>query len=736
MELVTQEYAVTEQEKQDLEVYINEAVEVLKANHAEMNKFVMKSVSALSASKARSKELASQGFFGRLWGSITGKNRRMQNAINMSNTQAIYAVGQAVKKLAEQNAMSFELITAVNNKLNHAVVGINEEINELKSNLVVLFKQSRSEIAQLNQRVDALEKCADLERWHDTVEYLTFNNMSYEELPVIDALVCLTNDFYVKSHGNWSFSDLLLLKSTFKELDIDVKGKISYKDFVAEIVARPELRDRLFEGIDVHSVVDYIPAYTLLDKKSKLAGEEKYICDTVAELSGKDNGEEISIYLVEQYAVNNVGVDYNAGINIFDFSLELLAGLKGYEWQEDEIADVIDEAEDAEVPVLDVPKIDWEKYPFPQYRRIAVSEESTLMIDNDGVVHAWGANESINNVPEINECCVSVGLYYYNGHWNKITGCYNGRESDIERFSIALAVGESKKLYYWGDYPDEVKTILSKIDNVRCLAENGLPIVLEDGYCIDLESFYKDGKYYIRRKEISYNVKVISGCIHSNGISNVIYMGIGVNNRVVYDKGSEKNCLGERNFEGDDRFLYAACGKDVGVATMKNVVYVWGNFYKPNYDKTRCGFSCSAVVKDVIYADYLLDRCGKIICLTKKGTFEIINVIDLCEKYYDGITGEYRDKDSRYYGYGSDYGQGLVDGSVMSMEEIVGACKAMNNVVALQICIIQATPNWAFGIGDSLVGMVALDKDCKVYYIGSFGKDELCKQGMPDEFKI
>ena len=56
MELVAQESAVTEQEKKDLEVYINDAVEVLKANHAEMNKFVMKSVSALSASKARSKE--------------------------------------------------------------------------------------------------------------------------------------------------------------------------------------------------------------------------------------------------------------------------------------------------------------------------------------------------------------------------------------------------------------------------------------------------------------------------------------------------------------------------------------------------------------------------------------------------------------------------------------------------------------------------------------------------------
>lgn len=708
MELVAQESAVTEQEKKDLEVYINDAVEALKANHAEMNKFVMKSVSALSASKARSKELASQGFFGRLWGSITGKNRRMQNAINMSNTQAIYAVGQAVKKLAEQNAMSFELITAVNNKLNHAIVGINEEINELKSNLVVLFKQSRSEIAQLNQRVDALEKCADLERWHDTVEYLTFNDMNYEELPPIDALVCLTNDFYVKSHGEWTFSDLLLLKSTFKELDINLKEKISYKDFVAEIVARPELRDRLFEGIDINSTVDYIPAYTLLDKKLKLAGEEKYICDTVAELSGKDSGEEISNYLVEQYAISNVGVDYNAGINIFDFSLELLAGLKGYEWQENEIVDVLDEAEEVEVPALDVPKIDWEKYPFPQYRRIAVSEESTLMIDNDGVVHAWGANESINNVPEIDECCVSIGLYFVKQH--------------VEKFSVALALGESKKLYYWGDYPDEVKTILSKIDNVRCLAENGFPIVLEDGYCIDLKMDYKDGKYFVSKKELSYNVKVISGCLHSNGVDNDIYMGIGVNNKVVYEKGcKDDRHLWGRSFEGDDKFVYASCGKDVGVASASNVVYVWGEYYKRSYDKYGCSFSCSKYVKDVVYADYLLDRCGKIICLNKKGNFEIINVIDLCEKYIDGVTHEYRDKE--FHGHHMFESNAGVD-IIMVMSEIIGACRSMKGIIAVQVIN-------AYG-----VGMIALDKDCKVYYIGSFGKDELCKQGMPDEFKI
>lgn len=713
MELVAQEYAVTEQEKNDLEVYINDAVEVLKANHAEMNKFVMKSVSALSASKARSKELASQGFFGRLWGSITGKNRRMQNAINMSNTQAIYAVGQAVRKLAEQNAMSFELITAVNNKLNHAIVGINEEINELKSNLVVLFKQSRSEIAQLNQRVDALEKCADLERWHDTVEYLTFNDMNYEELPPIDALVCLTNDFYVKSHGEWTFSDLLLLKSTFKELDINLKEKISYKDFVDEIVARPELRDRLFEGIDIHSTVDYIPAYTLLDKKSKLAGEEKYICDTVAELSGKDSGEEISNYLVEQYAISNVGVDYNAGINIFDFSLELLAGLKGYEWQENEILDVLDEAEDVEVPALDVPKIDWEKYPFPQYRRIAVSEESTLMIDNDGVVHAWGANESINNVPDIDECCVSVGLFVPG--W-KVVGTRKGVQADYNKIAIAMAVGVSKKLYYWGDYIDEMAIELNNIPSVRWVSENGSIIVLEEGYCIHLEHQYvTSGTHRFDFVELPYNVKMLLPIQYYDdgwkncwcGISTTDKMIIAPQDCALYVKDMAEKVSNEC------KFVTGHCYRVIAITDNK-ILYSGKSSYNLSYDGEYSGdytnmpvYSGCYTISNIVYANDLLEVCGIIFFLKKDGRIDFFNAKQYADEgYYDRF-------DELHRLIIQDIGEIKMASYI---KDIVSVHRVRNR--------------------DARIGMALMDKNCKVYYLGYFGEEELCKQGMPDEFKI
>ena len=93
----------------------------------------------------------------------------------------------------------------------------------------------------------------------------------------------------------------------------------------------------------------------------------------------------------------------------------------------------------------------------------------------------------------------------------------------------------------------------------------------------------------------------------------------------------------------------------------------------------------------------------------------------MCEKYIDGVTHEYRDKE--FHGHHMFESNAGVD-IIMVMSEIIGACRSMKGIIAVQVIN-------AYG-----VGMIALDKDCKVYYIGSFGKDELCKQGMPDEFKI
>lgn len=117
LQVVKQEQ-LSENVRNEIDSEIDKIIERHKNNRYEINKLVFESVAALTSSENYSNELASQGILKRFWGGITGKNKALQAEINRNQAVAQYASQQSLQKLAEQNLMSFELITAVNNKLN------------------------------------------------------------------------------------------------------------------------------------------------------------------------------------------------------------------------------------------------------------------------------------------------------------------------------------------------------------------------------------------------------------------------------------------------------------------------------------------------------------------------------------------------------------------------------------------------------------------------------------------
>ena len=75
---IIQTETLTPQDKQELDLYIEQTINAYKENSAQINKLVIDSVTALTASKARSAELASQGFLKRFWGGLSGKTARLE----------------------------------------------------------------------------------------------------------------------------------------------------------------------------------------------------------------------------------------------------------------------------------------------------------------------------------------------------------------------------------------------------------------------------------------------------------------------------------------------------------------------------------------------------------------------------------------------------------------------------------------------------------------------------------
>ena len=149
---------LTEEEQKALNLELDHIITAHKNNRQEINKLVFECVSAMSEADSASDELSGKGFFSGLWGAITGSNRRLQNKININRAEAQYASQQCLQKLAEQNLMTFDLITAVNNKLNASLIKVDAEFNKVYAVLVKFFKQTKSELVRLETRFEKVEK--------------------------------------------------------------------------------------------------------------------------------------------------------------------------------------------------------------------------------------------------------------------------------------------------------------------------------------------------------------------------------------------------------------------------------------------------------------------------------------------------------------------------------------------------------------------------------------------------
>lgn len=331
---VMNENQIAEADRAEINTQIDNIVERHKNNRYEINKLVFESVAALTESENYSNELSSQGAIKRFWGGITGKNAKLRNQIDNSLAAAQYASQRTLQKLAEQNLMSFELIAAVNNKLNASLVSVENEINTIYGTLVTFFKQTKSDIIQLENRVKRLERNVNLLNWQNSIEYQMWNSIEYAELDDISKIVCMVRDFYDITKGEWRTSDLLLLKVALATVGLSTKDLIKYSDFIYALHKNKDLKSHLFEGKNIEYVLEYSEVLILtsaIRKREMLDNEEHYLVRSVAHLLQKFGsiGEEnlIKYELLKEHELCKKKFNLDAYVNAYDLALELIYNL-------------------------------------------------------------------------------------------------------------------------------------------------------------------------------------------------------------------------------------------------------------------------------------------------------------------------------------------------------------------------------------------------------------------------
>uniref|UniRef100_UPI00265D0412 tetratricopeptide repeat protein n=1 Tax=uncultured Dialister sp. TaxID=278064 RepID=UPI00265D0412 len=320
-------------EQTELEKQIDHVIAAHKNNRREINRLVFECTSALTAADDASHELASKGFFSRFIGAITGSNKRLQDKINRNTRAAQYASQVTMQKLAEQNLMTVDLLTAVNNKLNASIDAVNEKFKEQFVILRNFILKTRGDMISLSLRMDKVEWNVKLLNWQASVEYLTLNGVEYSDLDDAGKIVCLARDFYDLTGGNWTTSDLLLLKAAMGQIGMAPKKEMNIFDTLKTIADTPVLQEKLLNhhGIKPISDPSYLISMGTLEKLNTLADKDRYMVDFVA-ANYKSHGitrgaDEIRGELAKGYMRQQANVNLNTHVSAYDFMLDLLYNL-------------------------------------------------------------------------------------------------------------------------------------------------------------------------------------------------------------------------------------------------------------------------------------------------------------------------------------------------------------------------------------------------------------------------
>ena len=319
---------LTEEEKTAIDEYVDKTYEEFKDNGKQLTRLAAQASSAISAGKAKAEKLANQGFLKNLWGNITEKNRKLRGEIDRDFAVSQQACIKMIQKLAQQGKLTFDAIIGVNFKLNCLVSQIDKEFNEVYSQMQKMMIVLMSNLTRESIRIDKLERSMNVVHLESTIEYLGFDGVLYKDLENNnEKMLYIISDFFLATKGNYSFNDLMMLKPMMDKIGINPSDKISMISLYNTLLSNSKIADKFFEALDkakLNELEDIeVPLLGNIKKIEKLETDEKYIVDSIVDMTGKDE-KEVQLNLLKNYAVSNFNMDLEKESSYFDLSVAMI----------------------------------------------------------------------------------------------------------------------------------------------------------------------------------------------------------------------------------------------------------------------------------------------------------------------------------------------------------------------------------------------------------------------------
>jgi len=220
-----------------------------------LQRAALEAVALLSPVKPQAEALQEQGFFGRVWNGITGRNLKVIAQNQQDLAMAQFAGLALMQQLQAKNLITLEFSAAVNNKLNilyGEVANLHDALNQsqldIYRSLAVVWCRARKELKKQSERLDDHENRLKRLEWSGYIAMQTWQGREYRTLKPAEQLICLVNDFYQITEGGWTVKELLSLKQVMLNLQLE-KKQLSTADILSACLENRMLTRKLTDGL-------------------------------------------------------------------------------------------------------------------------------------------------------------------------------------------------------------------------------------------------------------------------------------------------------------------------------------------------------------------------------------------------------------------------------------------------------------------------------------------------------
>jgi len=307
---------------------VEQAVDGLKGKKREAASIAADAVQFISASHEDLETVSKQGFFGRVWDFLTGRNSRLRERSQCNVLHGQKAALKLVQRLAEQNALQMDAMVALANLVNY----LHFTSVKTKKILLDLFNDHEARLRKLENRLDIVDRVTSWAFMVKNQDYIELPNRSLRLAAFVqEALDLDVSEWHTRHIGVF---ETALLDAGFRRREtITIRGFLHDLSQAEEAPGWKEYVLPLVEpGLEHVSECGLPCYYALLESAELQRSDEKYSIVAVATDMAAAGGSRLDpVALREEVLVRYLtgrGVNVDAKVPLAKLGVELLVGAR------------------------------------------------------------------------------------------------------------------------------------------------------------------------------------------------------------------------------------------------------------------------------------------------------------------------------------------------------------------------------------------------------------------------